>query len=132
MKQVRAVEAKSLAEFAEALNETYAELSRFTVERTELLSDRSVLIFYDIPDELMLPEEPEEPAGPKPDYIIEFDDSELDDQTVTIRLKVNANVNHHCCECDNYDWGRGCPYRDGHIRIMDPACNMFNIVIERH
>lgn len=35
-----------------------------------------------------------------------------------------------CCECINYEWGKGCPYREGHVRIMDVACEMFNITIE--
>ena len=33
----------------------------------------------------------------------------------------------HCCECDNYDWGRGCPFRDGHVTLMMPACAHFTI-----
>lgn len=35
-----------------------------------------------------------------------------------------------CCECDNYEWGRGCPYKKGHVRVMDIACDMFNIPFE--
>lgn len=33
----------------------------------------------------------------------------------------------YCCECENYDWGRGCPYREGHIKLMDHSCEYFNI-----
>ena len=32
-----------------------------------------------------------------------------------------------CCECDNYEWGSGCPYRNGHVTIMMPACEHFYI-----
>lgn len=45
--------------------------------------------------------------------------------------KKKPEEKRHCCECDNYDWGKGCPYREGHVRIMDDACAMFNINIGR-
>lgn len=131
MKQVRPVMGENLIEFADAMNEAYCELSRFKVEETRYITDLSALISYEIPDELMDGPEDQTGSGPEPDYTVEFDDAELDDQTVTIQLKVGENANRHCCECENYDWGRGCPYRRGHIRIMDPACSMFNIIIER-
>ena len=35
-----------------------------------------------------------------------------------------------CCECTNYDWGRGCPYREGHIVLTMPACKHFTITYE--
>ena len=127
MKQVKAVQANTLAEFADAMNEAYCELSRFLIEQTEKISDLSALIYYDIPDEL-IPQEPD--LGPEPDYDIEFPDCNSGNDTVTIRIKVGKTDGRHCCECDNYRWGRGCPYRDGHIRMMDQACKMFNIILE--
>ena len=33
----------------------------------------------------------------------------------------------YCCECDNYEWGRGCPYREGHVTVTMPACSHFTI-----
>lgn len=32
-----------------------------------------------------------------------------------------------CCECGIYDWGRGCPYREGHVTLMMPACKHFTV-----
>ena len=32
-----------------------------------------------------------------------------------------------CCECGHYVWGRGCPYKDGHITLMMDACHNFTI-----
>lgn len=127
MKQTRPVQGRNLTEFSEALNEAYAELSRFKVERTEHISSLEALIFYDIPDELM---EQDPDYGPKADYDIEFPDASGGSDWVTIRLKVGKNQTRHCCECDNYSWGRGCPYRSEHIKLMDPACKMFNVIIE--
>lgn len=127
MKQVRAVTGTNLIQFAEDLNETYMELSRFTIEKTDRISDLAVLIYYDIPDEVM---NRGSDLGPEPDYDIEFPDARDDSDSVTIRLRIGQTGDRHCCECDNYDWGRGCPYRSGHVRQMDPACKMFNIIIE--
>ena len=34
-----------------------------------------------------------------------------------------------CAECGNYDWGRGCPFRSGHITLKMNACEHFTIEI---
>ena len=34
-----------------------------------------------------------------------------------------------CCECGNYDWGRGCPHKQGHITLKMNACKHFTIEI---
>lgn len=130
MKQVRPVTGANLIEFAEAMNEAYCELSRFQIERTDTISDLSALIYYDIPDELVKEDDPVVPEL-DPDYTIEFGDEDLISKTITIQLKVGDTPNRHCCECDNYRWGHGCPYSPKHIRLMDPACHMFNVIIER-
>lgn len=127
MKQCRAVQAQTLTEFADAMNEAYMELSRFTIEKTEQISPLEAIIYYAIPDELMS-REPD--FRPDVDYDIEFPDADDGSEWVTLRLKVGRNKSRHCCECDNYSWGRGCPYRSEHIRLMDPACKMFNVVID--
>ena len=33
----------------------------------------------------------------------------------------------YCCECAAYDWGRGCPFREGHVTVMMPACSKFTL-----
>lgn len=129
MKQVRPVSGENLNEFAEAMNEAYCELSRFNIERVKEVSEFSALIYYEIPDELFVAD-PEVDLGPQPDYDIEFPDAPTGGDTVTIRLKVGRSDGRHCCECDNYNWAKGCPYRDGVVRLMAPACKMFNVIIE--
>ena len=32
-----------------------------------------------------------------------------------------------CCECAEYDWGRGCPFREGRVTIMMNACHHFTV-----
>lgn len=32
-----------------------------------------------------------------------------------------------CCECGIYDWGVGCPYREGRVTLMMPACKHFTV-----
>lgn len=127
MKQVRPVSGANLADFAEALNDAYAELSRFDIERTKEVSEFEALIYYDIPEEL----ETGGAAVADPDFVIRFDDDGPRDQAVTIRLMMSREDGRFCCECKNYDWGRGCPYASGHVPQMTEACPMFNVIIER-
>ena len=35
-----------------------------------------------------------------------------------------------CCECGNYDWGRGCPFREGRVTLMMDACHHFTIEVK--
>lgn len=132
MKQVKPVTGANLIEFAEALNEAYCELSRFRIEKTEKFSDLEALIHYDIPDDLAPQAEPD-PCGPEPDYRLELadDEGQSEFETIRIEMRLGTHEDRHCCECNNYVWGLSCPYRKGHIRLMDKACCMFNIVIER-
>ena len=32
-----------------------------------------------------------------------------------------------CCECGIYEWGNGCPYREGHVTLMMNACHHFTV-----
>lgn len=41
-----------------------------------------------------------------------------------------AWTNRNCCECGNYDWGKGCPFREGHVTLMMPACKHFTIEVQ--
>ena len=40
---------------------------------------------------------------------------------------TEAWSDRHCCECSEYEWGRGCPFRDGHVTLMMPACSHFTV-----
>lgn len=33
----------------------------------------------------------------------------------------------HCCACTEYKWGEGCPYREGRVTVMMPACSHFTM-----
>jgi len=128
MKQVRPVTGTDVYNFSEAMNEAYAELSRFEIERTEKVSELEALIYYDYPDEL---QEREPVCGPEPDYVVSFDDDGPHDQAITIRLMIGREDGRFCCECMNYNWRKGCPYVDGHLALMHKSCPMFNVKIER-
>ena len=36
----------------------------------------------------------------------------------------------YCCECVIYEWGRGCPHREGRVSLKMPACSKFTIEYE--
>lgn len=42
----------------------------------------------------------------------------------------NPYDGRYCCECARYDWGKGCPYRTGVVRLKDQACKKFTITVE--
>lgn len=68
-----------------------------------------------------------------PDYRISFLKPDFTGETKRICIEIvvpDRKDDRHCCECENYDWGKGCPYREGRVRIMDEACDMFNIIIK--
>ena len=44
-------------------------------------------------------------------------------------LSENPFSGRVCAECGNYDWGRGCPYKEGHITLKMDACHHFTIEI---
>lgn len=35
----------------------------------------------------------------------------------------------YCCECGEYEWGRGCPFRTGRVALMMNACHHFTIEV---
>lgn len=57
-----------------------------------------------------------------------------EDSTEAQRVIIELVLEHpgedrYCCECENYRWGNGCPYREGRVKLMDPACEMFDVKI---
>ena len=120
----RPVEGKTLQEFADAYEEATNELSRATIIEEKEIGPLQLLIYYEDPDEPN-----PEPEAPASDYDIRLAD---DGQYITVSIMVDKRYpERYCCECANYDWGRGCPYRSGHVRQMDRACPMFNVLIGR-
>ena len=131
MKQVAHVSGRTPEEFASAYNETCAGLSRFTIEKVQPISDTSMFVFYDVPDELSAEATTKEEESCA-DYCIEMaDPATPGTEVLRIDIVVQKPQGRKCCECENYDWGRGCPYRHGHVQVMDDACSMFNVTIGR-
>lgn len=128
MRQVAFVHGETPEEFEATFNETCANLSRFNILDTKILSETSMYIFYDTGEEQV--ETQPKRNIPDADYIVEFEQDQKDTKTIRIDLKVSRKTDRHCCECDNYAWGKGCAYRDGVVRVMDDACDMFNVIID--
>lgn len=120
MKKVRPVEGRTLAEFADAYEEAQSELSRATILYEKEVSPLQILIYYEDPETIE--------DAPETDYQIQFDSK---GKIVTVSILVDDYEDRYCAECDNLEWGRGCPYRSGHVKPMDRACPMFNVTITR-
>lgn len=43
--------------------------------------------------------------------------------------EAHAGTGRYCCECSNYDWGRGCKLKAGRIELKMDACENFNIYV---
>lgn len=108
MKQAVLVKANTPEEFVEVYNETCASLSRFCIERQELISATSMYIFYDISDDI-------------PEIEQNFCFSEPDD--------FEECSGRYCAECDNYEWGKRCIAGMRRIKPTSPACHLFNVDI---
>lgn len=52
-----------------------------------------------------------------------------DEITEEIPVVEEPWMGRHCCECGEYDWGRGCPYREGHVTLLMDACHHFTVEI---
>lgn len=138
MKQMLLIEGRNPSEFAEKYNSALCRLSGHRIESEKFLSDTSMYIFYDddvSPDDQIEEIRKRAEAAFKecePDFVVDATDEEnADTETIEIRLVVNVHRDRYCCECDNYSWGRGCPYRDGRVELKDSTCPMFNIILKR-
>lgn len=36
----------------------------------------------------------------------------------------------YCCECGEYEWGKGCPFREGRVTLMMNACHHFTVEVK--
>lgn len=129
------VTGENVYEYTEAFNELMDDIDErgYELDKVEKLSDLTAIIYYNVPKAKATTEEPKpNPAGMSaPDYCVDFSTaSEKAEETIRVNLHVRDHSGRSCCECDNYVWGRCCPYREGHVRLMDPACAMFNIIIQ--
>lgn len=120
MKRVRAVTGENVTEYAANLERAYQELDGLDLVISQVAPMQTV-IEYDEPDE----PGPDDGGG---EYAIQLTDG---GKIITVSLLVGDYEGRYCCECENLEWGRGCPYRSGRVAQMDQACPMFNVVIER-
>lgn len=137
MKRITLIEGRDPVEFAQAYNEVVERLAGYELGPEKFISDTSMYLFYESdedPDEDIENLRQRAEAAFKerePDFVV--DATEADGPTITLRIDLTVNVqkDRYCCECENYKWGRGCPYRDGMVRNLDRSCPMFNIVLSR-
>ena len=133
--QIEIVTASDPAELQEQINAVLLKHPDVTDINVE--ADRA-LIRYVVTIDPPTPPQIETGAPIVPKYSIMFTESTDPAETVRIgiELVLPKITGRSCCDCSNYEWGIGCPYRAGPIRLLDPACSMFNVRIdgydERH
>lgn len=66
--------------------------------------------------------------GFSPDYVL-ISDTEAIIYHDEIEEEQHEWDGRYCCECDHYDWGKGCPFRKGHVTLKMDACSHFNIYL---
>ena len=139
MKRLILVDGRTPSEFMAKYNRAMSQLVGFQIESEKFISDTAVYIFYEDPDadqddEVEQIRQMAEAAfeAREPDFVVDATDDEYPDkETVEIRLTISVPHDRHCCECDNYTWRNGCPYRDGKVKMMDRACPLFNVILQR-
>ena len=91
------------------------------------------IIRYDL--EIQPPKPIDLLTGPDQDAHIDHSlvltpENATDIQRVVVELVLqDPGEDRYCCECQNYKWGIGCPYREGRVKLMDQACEMFDVKI---
>ena len=140
MRRMTLVQGRTPAEFAKKYNDTIERLSGFNIESEKFISDTAMYLFYedgDDPEADDVVEEIRERAeaafnqSMREFFIDAQKDDSADTETVEIRIQARIPIGRFCCECENYRWGSGCPYRSGRVEKMADACGMFDVVIER-
>ena len=140
MKKGLIISGETPVKFMEKYNETIELLDGAEIISEKFLTYTYIYQFYDS-DDVMDPDEQIEQIRQRaeaafrekePDFIVDAIDDEADDvQTISIELKINIPRNRFCCECRNYNWSKGCHYRDGMVRQMDKACPLFDVILGR-
>ena len=127
--QVTILDASDSATLEEEINKVLLQHPNVTDISIE---DGRAIIQYDVTVNAPAPP-PLETGGPvAPDHTLTFTDSLDPDQSVRMVVELilpKLAGRYYCCDCDNYDWGKGCPYRKGRIMPMDPCCDMLNVTI---
>ena len=132
MRKAIHVSGDSPAELALNYNQAMDELDGCEILREKDNPDGSLTIFFETgEDPVEEVRRRAEAAFLERNPIVEVEDEYAQREVIEITIRATVPDDRHCCECDNYSWGRGCPYRRGHIQLNDPACGMFNVIIER-
>lgn len=136
MRETMLVKGNSPEEFALAYNEAQRTVPGEVVGE-RFISDTMMYLFYEADDgmdDLIEAIRQEREDSFSPDLEIDATDPEEDEEsstTIRIEMTIAAPKKRFCCECDNYSWRRGCPFKDEHVDRMDPACGLFNICFGR-
>lgn len=138
MRQILLVKGDTPEEFVEFYNNATeeAELSGFKIESEKFISDTKCFLFVDTDESSADIENIRKRAesnfkASEPDYIVDATDGDGETDTIDIRLTVTVPKGRFCAECENLNWGRGCPFADGHVDHKNHACSMFNIILNR-
>jgi len=127
--QIEIVTAPDPATLQEEINKV---LLQHPIVKDISIEDGRAVIQYDVTVNAPAPP-PLETGGPvAPDHTLTFTDSLDPDQSVRMVVELilpKLAGRYYCCDCDNYDWGKGCPYRKGRIMPTDPCCDMLNVTI---
>ena len=124
-------------EFVKAYEKAYADNECCENFREKFVTDTSMYLFFDDPrpevtDELIEDIRQQAEDSFSADYEIDVEDHDEIEETRTIRIELTIGVpkKRYCCECENYAWGKGCPFC-GHVKGMAPACELFNVYFGR-
>lgn len=127
--QIEIVTAPDPATLQEEINKVL--LQHPNVTDISIENDRAI-VKYDVTVNAPAPP-PLEIGNPvAPDHILAFTDSLDPRQSVRMVIELilpKLTGKYYCADCDNYDWGKGCPYRKGRIMPTDPCCDMLNVTI---
>ena len=137
MRKTMLVKGDTPEEFAQAYNQAQCSCPGEVVGE-KFISDTMMYLFYEpelVTDDLIEEIRKDSEANFNADLAVDATDpseEEEDATTIKIEMTIAAPKGRFCCECDNFAWGHGCPFKaDEHIKRMDSACGLFNVYFGR-
>lgn len=126
-------------DFAKEYNLAVQKLAGCEIVSERFINDTSCYIFYEDPNEDVSDEVLEQIRKDaeemfKADFSIDARDPEEETEpakVIKVILTVGAPRGRFCCECGNFSWSNGCPFRDDHVHRMSAACELFDIFFGR-
>lgn len=137
MRKTMLVKGNTPEEFALAYNEAQSNVPGEVVNE-RFVSDTVMYLFYEeeeVTDDLIEDIRKMSEDNFHADFAVDATDPEEEEEdatTIRVEMTIAAPKGRFCCECDNFNWGKGCPFKDEqHIRRMDSACGLFNVYFGR-